>query len=353
VFAVRDPFERVNKRREEHGYNMTYVETNDVEFQVMGSCASLGIPGYSRNWASTEGFSANPHRSWDSNDDLALIGKLRERIQGSDFNLATFLAEGRESLSTIANAASRIYRAAKSLRKGDVVSAGRHLLVDKKRLSKNLAKGEVTEHWFASNWLQLQYGWLPLIHDVFSATQHLAAMQSRPMVMNYRAMRKLRGTPVPGTSGWIASGSSILQGQFKAKLTHINEAALVGLEDPLSTAWELVPYSFVADWFLPIGDYLSASALSRALTGTFVKTRFDRVHLEGMTRENLPGSDPVFWVFPLESWFHRYGTLERVVTTSLEVPLPSFKGRDKIASWVHAINSVALLTNAFPRFGNR
>jgi hypothetical protein len=166
-------------------------------------------------------------------------------------------------------------------------------------------------------------------------------------------MRKLKGTPVPGTSGWIASGSSILQGQFKAKLTHINEATLVGLEDPLSTAWELVPYSFVADWFLPIGDYLSASALSRALTGTFVKTRFDRVHLEGMTRENLPGSDPVFWVFPLESWFHRYGTLERVVTTSLEVPLPSFKGRDKIASWVHAINSVALLTNAFPRFGNR
>lgn len=30
-----------------------------------------------------------------------------------------------------------------------------------------------------------------------------------------------------------------------------------GLLNPLSVAWELMPLSFVADWFLPIGSYLS------------------------------------------------------------------------------------------------
>jgi len=30
----------------------------------------------------------------------------------------------------------------------------------------------------------------------------------------------------------------------------------LGLYDPLSVAWELVPFSFVADWFIPIGTYL-------------------------------------------------------------------------------------------------
>lgn len=32
----------------------------------------------------------------------------------------------------------------------------------------------------------------------------------------------------------------------------------VGLINPLSVAWELVPFSFVVDWFLPIGTYISS-----------------------------------------------------------------------------------------------
>lgn len=31
----------------------------------------------------------------------------------------------------------------------------------------------------------------------------------------------------------------------------------LSLTNPLEVAWELVPFSFVVDWMLPIGDYLS------------------------------------------------------------------------------------------------
>lgn len=31
----------------------------------------------------------------------------------------------------------------------------------------------------------------------------------------------------------------------------------MGLTNPLEVTWELLPFSFVADWFLPIGDYVS------------------------------------------------------------------------------------------------
>lgn len=34
--------------------------------------------------------------------------------------------------------------------------------------------------------------------------------------------------------------------------------ARFGLVNPLEVAWELLPFSFVADWFLPIGGYLNA-----------------------------------------------------------------------------------------------
>jgi hypothetical protein len=32
----------------------------------------------------------------------------------------------------------------------------------------------------------------------------------------------------------------------------------LGMANPLSLAWELLPYSFVVDWFLPIGQFLSS-----------------------------------------------------------------------------------------------
>jgi hypothetical protein len=37
-------------------------------------------------------------------------------------------------------------------------------------------------------------------------------------------------------------------------------AQAVGLTNPALVAWELVPYSFVIDWFLPIGNWLTAIA---------------------------------------------------------------------------------------------
>ena len=35
--------------------------------------------------------------------------------------------------------------------------------------------------------------------------------------------------------------------------------------NPLLTAWELVPYSFVVDWFVPIGDFINQYASTDGL----------------------------------------------------------------------------------------
>lgn len=46
--------------------------------------------------------------------------------------------------------------------------------------------------------------------------------------------------------------------RFKINNPDLLLPAKVGLTNPLSVAWELIPFSFVVDWFLPIGKYLDA-----------------------------------------------------------------------------------------------
>lgn len=43
-------------------------------------------------------------------------------------------------------------------------------------------------------------------------------------------------------------------------------AAIWGLDSPIEAAWELVPFSFIIDWFTNIGDIIGALILNPGLT---------------------------------------------------------------------------------------
>jgi hypothetical protein len=51
------------------------------------------------------------------------------------------------------------------------------------------------------------------------------------------------------------SGKAFIQ--YKINSTLSNTLTQFGLANPLSLAWEILPYSFVVDWMLPIGPWLS------------------------------------------------------------------------------------------------
>lgn len=65
-------------------------------------------------------------------------------------------------------------------------------------------------------------------------------------------------SPTYNTS-WVR-GTTHLRAAFDIEV--INDSLLTldqcGLINPLSVAWELVPFSFVVDWFLPIGTYINS-----------------------------------------------------------------------------------------------
>lgn len=329
------PPRRVRKG-EEHPYNMSYKKVHAPRLLHYIDYFNGGIlqPLYPNSWGygnSTAAF------TWDNNDQLALIGKLREKVAGSDFNAGVFLAQSHEALTMITGTARKIYGAYFAARRGQFWLAHKILTVGTDRFSS--ARPKVV----ASNWLELQYGWLPLLKDCESAAQFLAHELSYPMqwTVTVRSSKKLGTLRTASPSNSDFKKKEVwTRCQIKAKLTEKDVAQLSGLLDPFSVAWELLPYSFVLDWFIPIGNYLAARGLSQSLTGTFVVTRTD--YAEGHGQVSV---DPTHVIYEnCDDFAFKQISLTRTVTNVLDVPPPAVKDFRKIASWKHCANALALVT---------
>jgi len=60
----------------------------------------------------------------------------------------------------------------------------------------------------------------------------------------------------------------------------------ISLGNPMELAWELIPFSFVVDWFLPIGNWISALDATLHVTGTWGTVTTKRNYLGTDERRN-------------------------------------------------------------------
>jgi len=357
-FARFDPrrFPPKRARTQENPYAMNATNRKSVVYQdpVTHSFYSSDGAGYHITGVLGDATVAN----------LVAIGRLREQLAGSDFNLGVTLGESREAFKLITDSATRIYKAYKAVRRGNVQAAktyltgnlqNRHITVRPvarppkgvnvveglRELSASKSKYLLNPKDLAQNWLELQYGWMPLLKDVENAAQFLAHHYNVPLQKVVRVSARTRfGTTSNSTSptNVIAAEVEALERVYiKAILREKNIAMLAGLSDPLSVAWELTPYSFVADWFIPIGNWLQARALSSAIEGTFVTSVKRYSQVNGWKSLNLVNQPDV------ADYFSRVSDFSRTVSSTLPVPLPRFKSLEKVASVKHCLNAVALL----------
>lgn len=284
---------------------------------------------------------------WDANEDIKLLGKLREEIAGSDFNLGVTLGESPKALDMITEHSKRIYLFYKNFRKGSFRRASDELFGGRKEVKR-------PSRAMASNFLAMKYGWLPLLSDVHSGAQFLAHNYNAPRVFRVVATRRLKdnGETSYDAPYWVHNtGCTVMANLEKveskrivALLTEVNVPQLAGLNDPLSVAWELVPYSFVIDWFIPVGNWLSARGLSQSLSGTYVTTYVNRQRLNYFWVKNQGGGNGKFTRRCEGTWSRV--EMSRSVSNTLPVPIrPHFKALGDTLSWSRALTSVALLTN--------
>jgi hypothetical protein len=327
-------------RKTDNNYDMSYYSTSNPE---MKWSHVSGISNASGTVQSCFGGLPNlPLPVLDPNLELRAISRLAEKFKGHDFNAAVNLGELHEAVTMITSTAANLANAYLSLKKGKISDSLHYLGVKPKsstvgQVSKDLSKGS------AQAWLGLTYGWLPLVGAAKDAAIAAAAQLSRRQT----TVRTRFGTSLSGTAeNQLIKASHdaklsvdlVFKIQEEARFTTLEE---FGFHDPALVAWELMPYSFVVDWFLPIGDFLEARSVLNNLTGTFVRSE---KFVSTIFSPQSNWVDVYQWSSP--DTFSRSVTLKRTTGLINQMPLraPEFKSP---FSTSHVASALSLLRTAF------
>lgn len=285
---------------------------------------------------------------WTSNDTIALLNKLGEKTNQSSFDAGTFLAEGKPALDGITGAASSLASAIRAVKRGDMKGAAKALSVNARNM-KNRGPSRTADE-TTGRWLELNYGWLPLIGDLDSAARACAAAVEKPLNKTFRVGRTARIQGSSNTTSLKVDYRNTHRRSLKVTLSKPPNPFQLSLVSPAKVAWELVPYSFVVDWALPIGDYLNAQHTRATLPVAKVVTsdKIRRIReVVGYTGNPINGGYVNVSGDPMGITYETF-RFERSISTQLpSVPMPGLKPLGDILSWRRAASALSLMYQAF------
>jgi len=208
-----------------------YYDTNwKLRYEAVDHTCIDGLPAngqaYAIDWSDMEG----PAYS-------RFLGKVRDERA----NLAVDIAEGRQTYKMVASAMDTIVGYAKKIPVGPVSV-------------------------MANAWLAYKYGWLPAFQTIYGVANFTKTnLLQRQITSSYVKQTNHGGlshvnqgrtivTPSGYTTQKIRYGARLVlrnPGMYDVqRLTSLNPAVI---------AWELVPFSFVFDWFYDVGGFLADS----------------------------------------------------------------------------------------------
>lgn len=275
------------------------------------------------------------------------------KLKDQDFHLGQFLAEYEKTELMVANRIVQIARQVQRFRKRFP-----RLWRDVRRFEIGSCDRRIIKK-IPKLWLELQYGWNPLMADVLGFLHHLSKDGPGPLVSVKGYSKDYFDTSVTVNSV-MGSSKCVLgvNGTHEAwvrlyyQLTNpgLAEISSLGLANPLEIVWELIPYSFVVDWFFPVGNWLSSQTADLGFTfqgGSLSKlSKQGDVVTRSVSLQNVIGNPSVVASGPgVQASGNAFNFTRSCYTAS---PSPGFYLKNPLSA-VHVANALALLAVAFER----
>lgn len=242
-----------------HSWNKTGGDPETIGYSpAFGYAASAAFPIGSFNLIFTE------------REELELLSKLLAKVKGHSFNMGVALAEVDKLAGTVLGTLKDIGKGAQYLARGRFDQFARLFGVGppSRKARRRLQATDVS-----GRFLEMRYAWEPALNDVYEASKAFEQISNGP-----RTTRTHKGQRVVLNKTYWTNYCKVPQ-VITAKRSYIFEmyeemsvARQMGLGNPASILWERIPYSFVVDWFIPIGTYLELIGQIPFMTGRWLRT---------------------------------------------------------------------------------
>lgn len=297
-----------------------------------------------------------PRDPWSSNHDLQLLVKLKEEVYGGSANIAVTVAEMGETLDTLASVTRRLARLTDAaIRAGRRKNSFKAVKAMTRRFGRRVMRGGLSKA-MKDQWLEYRYAVMPLMYDIDSHCQTLANLHNRVDMTKFRARVKAVDAKTDNLSGFNWGTTKLKHSCVAtAAITTKANSLLVysGVSDPASVLWEKIPYSFVIDWIVPVGDFLAAVDFWRKTEGMFTFSHRIETTCQGLFYK-WTETDRSPWKFgDGSSYMSRSLTLDRKVASEVPIPYPSLDTTigHSTRSLKRAIDAVALFAQPRLRAG--
>lgn len=253
------------------------------------------------------------------NDSLI---KLHSKISDIKSNLAQVIAEREQTMSLLADAVSRLSSAYKDFRRRDLASAVTHLFPTS---SKQLA----------NDFLAFKFGVLPLISDIEGMLQNLSSFDISNKTVSAKQVESVDRVLWTQTAGGLKyevreflsyTVKTSARLRFQSELSRSFQK--LGLTNLAGLAWELLPWSFVADWALPIGSWInSLENLAQVdVENSWETTLYSREVVCEVTSLPVADSNGYIWDYQIQKvWSFKQFSCVRSPGTSLSISPFFFK----------------------------
>lgn len=248
---------------------LRYHLTNNSTGEVREGEGSFGWYNHIKNINSVSAGHWNALRA-------ELTARINNQVRNQYYSVWETLWDGRKTANMVSKAISDTVVAINWIRRGQFTKAAR--ILGLKSAPRNAKAGRS----LSSNWLEYRYGWQPLYFTVYGEMKRqFDQIQQRPRrlmeckVFTSKSIREYQHWGSGDNSGsnesayagppgywrhwadsiWDSKGSASIWYEFENN--GIASATSIGLTNPALVAWELLPLSFVVDWFVNVSDVLA------------------------------------------------------------------------------------------------